>query len=594
VETYAQPCVYEQQRGDAAAPLPRYRPRQPQATVLHRVVREHLETFLAEGVQRSASGEGYPRYVEKEFRDFVACGDLSRGFARCRCAACGHEVLLPFSCKNRGLCPSCTARRMSDEAAYLVDMVLPEAPYRQWTVTLPFALRLLLARDYKLITAVLGIAVRIIFAWQRRQARREGFGKAKNAAVVFVQRFGGALNSNVHAHALLPDGVFVLDDKSHALRLLRLPPPTDKDIVRLTQRLARRVTALVERRVATREPAEYDPLDAARGEGMPKLASLPEPAEYDPPEATPKRKRRTIRRSAAVDGFGIHADTAVEPHNRLGLEKLCRYGLRPAFSLQRLSLSDDGHVLLALRRPWPRPGGVSVLRFVPVAFLRRLAALIPPPWAHLVRHYGLLAPNAKGRDLLPAAPASSAGLRLETERRAQRAVAPPPPVPSCASAPSVAFAPTPAPGSTPTAPSAPSAAAAPADTATPLRPAQPRPAACRSRRRVLPWAELLRRVFAIDVLRCPSCLGPMTVIAYLTEPAVVDRILTHLGLPSSSPPLAPARHLGQLELFDDAEHLADHRRTPGSLGCRAPPRGLTDCPADDDVDPAADAVDWGA
>jgi len=40
---------------------------------------------------------------------------------------------------------------MSDEAAYLVDMVLPEAPYRQWTLTFPFALRLLLARDYKLV-----------------------------------------------------------------------------------------------------------------------------------------------------------------------------------------------------------------------------------------------------------------------------------------------------------------------------------------------------------------------------------------------------------------------------------------------------------
>jgi hypothetical protein len=122
VEGGGQACVYEEHPGAAAARLPRtYRPRQPQATVLHRVVREHLETLLAEGVERSASGEGYPYYVEKEFRDYVLCGDLSRGFARVRCAACGHKILLPFSCKNRGLCPSCTARRMSDEAAYLVD-----------------------------------------------------------------------------------------------------------------------------------------------------------------------------------------------------------------------------------------------------------------------------------------------------------------------------------------------------------------------------------------------------------------------------------------------------------------------------------------
>ena len=335
---------------------------------------------------------------------------------------------------------------------------------------------------------------------------------------------------------------------------------------------------------------------AAVSEGMHKLASLPEPAEHDAPEATPKRT--TSRRSASVDGFGLHADTAVEPHNRLGLEKLCRYGLRPPFSHQRLSLSDDGHVLLALRRPWPRPGGVSVLRFEPVAFLRRLAALIPPPWAHLVRHYGLLAPNAKGRDLLPAAPASPSGLRLETERHAGRAFPPEPPQPSHVSPPPLLSAPTPAPasGSTPTStsPSAPSAAA-PADASTPLRPTQPLPGARRSRRRVLPWAELLRRVFAIDVLLCPTCLGPMTVVAYLTEPAVVEKILTHLGLHGSSPPLAPARRLGQLEFFDDADHVADDRRTaPGSPGCRAPPRGLSDRPAADDIDPAADAVDWGA
>ncbi len=124
---------------------------------------------------------------------------------------------------------------MADEAAYLVDMVLPEAPYRQWTVTFPFALRFLLAKDYKLITAVLGIAMRIIFAWQRRQARREGFAAAKNAAVVFVQRFGGALNCNVHLHALVPDGVFVLDEQRTCLGLVRLLPPSNKDILRLTQ-----------------------------------------------------------------------------------------------------------------------------------------------------------------------------------------------------------------------------------------------------------------------------------------------------------------------------------------------------------------------
>jgi hypothetical protein len=567
--------------------------------VLHRVVRENLETFLAQGVQRSASGEGYPLYVEKELRDFIGCGDLARGFARCRCGTCGHELLLPLSCKNRGLCPSCTGRRMSDEAAYLVDMVLPEAPYRQWTLTFPFALRFLLARDYRLITAVLGIAVRILFAWQRRQARRQGFRAAKNAAVVFVQRFGGALNVNVHAHALLPDGVFVLDEQSGSFRFLRLSPPSDKDVLHLTQRLARRITSFIERRFATLEPTEDGLLDSAIADGMQKVPSLPEPLAEHAPDDEP-HKVRTSRRSASVDGFSIHADTAVAPPNRLGLEKLCRYGLRPAFSHERLSLSEDGHVLLALRRPWPRPGGLSVLRFEPLAFLGRLAALVPPPWAHLVRHYGLFAPNAKGRDLLPAAPVSPPGRRLESELRTERAVPPEPPEHADAPVPPLVSASRPASASGLTsratsAPSASDAAAAP-DASPPPSSAQLQPGAGRARRRVLPWADLLRRVFAIDLRVCPKCAGPMTVIAYLTQAAVVEKILTHLGLPASSPPLAPARRLGQLDLFDHTGELtaADRTAAPGSPGSRGPPRGPSDSPADDDIDPAADAFDWGA
>ena len=71
------------------------------------------------------------------------------------------------------------------------------------------------------------------------------------------------------------------------------------------------------------------------------------------------------------------------------------------------------------------------------------------------------------------------------------------------------------------------------------------------RRQRLPWAELLRRVFAVDVLVCPRCLGPMTVLAALSDPPVLAKILTHLGLPSTSPALAPAQRRGQLDFFDE-------------------------------------------
>ena len=52
--------------------------------------------------------------------------------ALARCAACGHDFLVAFSCKGRGLCPSCTTRRMAATAAHLVDQAIPPLPVCQW------------------------------------------------------------------------------------------------------------------------------------------------------------------------------------------------------------------------------------------------------------------------------------------------------------------------------------------------------------------------------------------------------------------------------------------------------------------------------
>jgi hypothetical protein len=112
-----------------------YRPRRPQDTLLHRVVREHFRTFLAHTDRIYA--RPLPPYVVLEFEKYLACGDLTRGFVRCVCEACGLERVVPFSCKTRGLCPSCAGRRMADSAARLVDSVLPDVPIRQWVLTLP-------------------------------------------------------------------------------------------------------------------------------------------------------------------------------------------------------------------------------------------------------------------------------------------------------------------------------------------------------------------------------------------------------------------------------------------------------------------------
>jgi hypothetical protein len=89
---------------------------------------------------------------------------------------------------------------MHDTAAHLVDRVIPHVPVRQWVLSLPRWARFLLARDPLLITRTLDIALRVIFAQQRRHARRAGALSPRPNAITFVQRFGGALNLNVHFH----------------------------------------------------------------------------------------------------------------------------------------------------------------------------------------------------------------------------------------------------------------------------------------------------------------------------------------------------------------------------------------------------------
>ena len=100
----------------AAARRVHYERRRPEDTVLYQLVQEPLETFPAQ--VELETGAGLPEFVKEEFDAFLDCGILARGFLRLRCADCAHEKLVAFSCKRRGFCLSCGARRMAETAAH--------------------------------------------------------------------------------------------------------------------------------------------------------------------------------------------------------------------------------------------------------------------------------------------------------------------------------------------------------------------------------------------------------------------------------------------------------------------------------------------
>jgi len=323
------------------------------------------------------------------------------------------------------------------------------------------------------------------------------------------------LNLNPHLHSLLPDGLFVSDedDAESELTFVPLPTPTTEEIEELTLKVARRLTAVVERLcddacateglLGETVGAMQDALSAAVRPPL-SVPDLGLPGTESPARAKPF--------CGKVAGFSLHAGQSVEADDRAALERLCRYGLRAPFSQERLVLGEDGRVIYFLRRPWPDSGGVDSLVLEPRELLRRLAALVPAPYTHLVRYCGVFANRSKFRSRLPA---------------------PPPPI-------DVGM---PAPGLEMSAGDE-EAAGAPTDEISPVGIPLSGTAATGRRRRRVPWAQLLLRVLFVDALSCSRCSTPLVVLAFLSDPRVTVRILRHLDLPATAPPLAPAELVG--------------------------------------------------
>jgi hypothetical protein len=139
-------------------------------------VQEHLETWLAHCRDSHDDDGPVPEYVEREFRRYLECGILAYGFARARCGQCGHDFLIAFSCKGRGVCPSCNGRRMVETAAHLTDNVLPRLPVRQWVLAVPKRLRYFLERDAELQGAALRLFLRVV---ERPPAARRRAGACR-------------------------------------------------------------------------------------------------------------------------------------------------------------------------------------------------------------------------------------------------------------------------------------------------------------------------------------------------------------------------------------------------------------------------------
>ena len=162
-----------------------YRRRQPEESILYKTLACHLNTFLA---NLAEEGQWLPKHVEKELWAYLECGILAYGFVRVKCDECKNEQLVAFSCKKRGFCPSCGAKRMAETAAHLVENIIPWVKVRQYVLSVPIPLRYWMASDKKLLAKV-----HKVFASEVERFYTERSTKNRSGSIAFVQRFGSGV-----------------------------------------------------------------------------------------------------------------------------------------------------------------------------------------------------------------------------------------------------------------------------------------------------------------------------------------------------------------------------------------------------------------
>jgi hypothetical protein len=309
-------------------------------------------------------------------------------------------------------------------------------------------------------------------------------GRAKTGAVSAAQRTSSDLRLNPHVHVVALDGAY--HEEGAELVWEALGYLKTSEVGEVLERVVRRIERHLRRRGLLRtfedgeESAESDPeanLAASAVSGQAPPAGPQWLSRLAPLEPQALAYDKPL--CASLDGFTLHAATRAGALDPAGREALLRYVLRPPIARERLEPRPDGLVRITLKRAYA--DGTVAVDMDPVSLLCRLAASVPPPRLHTVRYAGVLAPASQWRPrIVPQVPQEVPGASDEPGTRERG-------------------------------------------------------------RAYRPWAELLARTFAADVLTCPRCQGRMRRLAMVKEPTNVARYLAAIVEPTEVPRRSPGR-----------------------------------------------------
>jgi len=412
-----------------------YRLRHPECTVLYRVLFHYFAEFLREYESRFEREYGFLRSVIQDVVEkYLDCCNPMCGFARIRCPDCGEERLLMFSCKTRGFCPSCHAKRREEWGEWMREELLLDVPHRQVVFTIPKMLRLFFRYKRALLSPLSLAAVRALLQYFWAVTGHE----LMPGVVAVIRTFGDRINFHPHIHVLVTEGGTAPDGAFH--RVSRFHDEVIQEI------FTHEVFSLLLRKNLI---------------GLPLVEKI-------------LRWHHT--------GFNVHS--RVRAQTKRETERVGKYMIRPLLSLKRLFFDETaGKIRYQYSRQGSEEESMDYLEFI-----ARVTSHIPDKGQVMVRYYGLYSNAHRGKVRKAAADPSRPPI-IEQEE---------------------AFVPSKG------------------------------------------WAEMIRKVYEVDPLICPSCGGQMKIIAFIEDHKVIDRIIAHLKLTFEAE-RPPPPHVLQQELLMTAE-----------------------------------------
>ena len=340
-----------------------YKPSHPQATALYRLLESLYDRVKLLWEEQYEARYGYWRgLVDEAVARYLDCGVLECGFARIFCDACRHEFLVAFSCKGRGLCPSCAAKRGAELALFLQDEVLAPVDHVQWVFTLPKMLRPCFLYDRELLGELCRAAYETVFELMAAAVPPDV--RVRPGLVAVVQTFSSELRWNPHIHALASRGAW--DEQGRWIPLSQIDT---------------RAAELMFRHKVLRFLLNAGRIDEHR------VALLLSWTHHT--------------------GFSVDNSVTLEHEDGHALQRLTRYLMRAPVSLNRLSWDEKAEeVHYRSRRGHDNPSGHtrSEERFDPLDFVARVLMHIPAPRLHSIRYYGYYASVVRARRRREACP----------------------------------------------------------------------------------------------------------------------------------------------------------------------------------------------